>query len=186
MPTKEQIKQYLEDGFVIPDFKMSENDLLEIEEKHNQLINKFPEYKNYCPAVLLKDESFLNYKAVVGELEISNIKTNKKNILKPEIRIYENPQTLTYEAAIKTGFLKDYYLTMSNIDRSDYYNYVLTSGEEFVPIFTIPTNRLSSAVDFFKKNLRVSIVNIGSVLNGSGVTTDEYDLNQIHSFDHFK
>ena len=40
--------------------------------------------------------------------------------------------------------------------------------------------------DFFKKNLRVSIVNIGSVLNGSGVTTDEYDLNQIHSFDHFK
>jgi hypothetical protein len=41
-------------------------------------------------------------------------------------------------------------------------------------------------VDFFKKNLRVSIVNIGSVLNGSGVTTDEYDLNQIHSFDHFK
>ena len=72
------------------------------------------------------------------------------------------------------------------LNRSDYYNYVLTSGEEFVPIFTIPTNRLSSAVDFFKKNLRVSIVNIGSVLNGSGVTTDEYDLNQIHSFDHFK
>ena len=69
---------------------------------------------------------------------------------------------------------------------SDYYNYVLTSGEEFVPIFTIPLNKLSSAVDFFKKNLRVSIVNIGSVLNGSGVTTDEYDLNQIHSFDHFK
>ena len=61
MLTKEQIKEYLEDGFVIPDFKMSESDLLEIEEKHNRLINKFPEYKNYCPAVLLKDESFLKY-----------------------------------------------------------------------------------------------------------------------------
>ena len=61
MLTKEQIKQYLEDGFVIPDFKMSESDLLAIEEKHYQLINKFPEYKNYCPAVLLKDESFLKY-----------------------------------------------------------------------------------------------------------------------------
>ena len=46
MLTKDQIKQYLEDGFVIPDFKMSERDLLEIEEKHYQLINKFPEYKN--------------------------------------------------------------------------------------------------------------------------------------------
>ena len=61
MLTKEQIKQYQEDGFVIPDFKMSEKDLFEIENKHNQLINKFPEYKNYCPAVLLKDESFLKY-----------------------------------------------------------------------------------------------------------------------------
>ena len=61
MLTKKQIKQYQEDGFVIPDFKMSEKDLFEIEDKHNQLINKFPEYKNYCPAVLLKDESFLKY-----------------------------------------------------------------------------------------------------------------------------
>ena len=61
MLTKEQIIQYQEEGFVIPDYKMSENDLLEIEEKHNQLINKYPEYKNYCPAVLLKDESFLKY-----------------------------------------------------------------------------------------------------------------------------
>ena len=72
------------------------------------------------------------------------------------------------------------------LNRKDYYNYILTSGEEFVPIFTIPSNKLSSAVDFFKKNLRVSIINIGSVLKGSGVTTDEYDLNQIDSFNHFK
>ena len=46
----------------------------------------------------------------------------KKKTLTPEIRIYENPQTLTYEASIKTNFFRDYYLTMSNIDRSDYYN----------------------------------------------------------------
>ena len=42
--------------------------------------------------------------------------------MKPEIRIYENPSTLTYEASIRFGLLKDYYITMSNIDRSDYYN----------------------------------------------------------------
>ena len=59
---------------------------------------------------------------MIGSLEIKNNKTNRKKILKPEIRIYENPQTLTYEAAITTSVLKDYYLTMSNIDRSDYYN----------------------------------------------------------------
>ena len=46
----------------------------------------------------------------------------KERILKPEIRIYDNPKTLTYEASIQSNFLRDYYLTMSNIDRSDYYN----------------------------------------------------------------
>ena len=29
---------------------------------------------------------------------------------------------ITYEASIRSGILKDYYITMSNIDRSDYYN----------------------------------------------------------------
>ena len=31
--------------FVTPDFKIPENDLLEIEDKHNQLINKFSSYE---------------------------------------------------------------------------------------------------------------------------------------------
>jgi hypothetical protein len=56
--TREQIKQYQEDGFVVPDFKMSENDLFEIEDNHNQLINKFPlerifYYKSHSEALLL-------------------------------------------------------------------------------------------------------------------------------------
>ena len=66
----------------------------------------------------LKD--FTNYQAVIGEFEI--LKEKDRNILKPEIRIYSNPKTLTYEASIKTSFIKDYYLTMSNIDRSEFYN----------------------------------------------------------------
>ena len=68
-------------------------------------------------------ENYKNYKAVVGKIQINNLSTNKKNTLSPEIRIYNNPQTLTYEASITTNFFKDYYLTMSNIDRSDYYNF---------------------------------------------------------------
>ena len=63
-----------------------------------------------------------NYKAVVGKLEVNNSNTMKRRILYPEIRIYDNPQTLTYEASIQTNFLGDHYLTMSNIDRSEYYN----------------------------------------------------------------
>ena len=66
--------------------------------------------------------NFKNYKAVTGEFKINNSDNNSVQILSPEIRIYENPSTLTYEAAIKSSLLKDYYITMSNIDRSDYYN----------------------------------------------------------------
>ena len=43
MLTKDQIDKYQEDGFIVPDFKMPEKDLLEIEVKHNQLIKKYPE-----------------------------------------------------------------------------------------------------------------------------------------------
>ncbi len=68
----------------------------------------------------LKLENFKNYKAVIGEFKFQNEKS--KLSLFPEIRIYDNPQTLTYEASIRSGLLKDYYITMSNIDRSEYYN----------------------------------------------------------------
>ena len=42
--------------------------------------------------------------------------------LTPEIRIFDNPQTLTYEASIRSKFSKDLYITMSNINRSEFYN----------------------------------------------------------------
>ena len=67
-------------------------------------------------------KNYKNFQAIIGKLEIKNINSNQTNILNPEIRIYDKPKTLTYEAAIKTSLIKDYYLTMSNIDRSDYYN----------------------------------------------------------------
>ena len=67
-------------------------------------------------------KEFTNYKAVVGKIKINDLSSSKERILKPEIRIYDNPETLTYEASIQTNFLRDYYLTMSNIDRSEYYN----------------------------------------------------------------
>ena len=70
----------------------------------------------------LKLKEFKNYKAIIGEFKINNSKNNTEQFLSPEIRIYENPSTLTYEASIRTGPLKDYYITMSNVDRSDYYN----------------------------------------------------------------
>jgi len=97
------------------------NHIFSVEKDYNMKIGETKKFENYSiefKNLELKD--FTNYQAVVGEFEI--LKEKDRNILKPEIRIYSNPKTLTYEASIKTSFIKDYYLTMSNIDRSDYYN----------------------------------------------------------------
>ena len=42
--------------------------------------------------------------------------------MKPEIRVYNKPETITYEASIKSNLLSDTYVTMSNISRSEFYN----------------------------------------------------------------
>ncbi|MFL2853010.1 MAG: heme lyase CcmF/NrfE family subunit [Candidatus Pelagibacter sp.] len=99
------------------------NHIFSIEKDYNIKLGETKKFNNYSITFQNLDlENFSNYKAVIGKLEITNNNTSKKNILRPEIRIYESPQTLTYEASIKTDAFKDYYLTMSNIDRSEYYN----------------------------------------------------------------
>ena len=99
------------------------NHIFSIEKDYNIKLGETKNFNNYSIKFQnLELKNYSNYKAVIGELIIKDIRTEKKNILRPEIRIYNNPQTLTYEASIRTSILKDYYLTMSNIDRSDYYN----------------------------------------------------------------
>ena len=99
------------------------NDIFSLEKDYNIKLGETKKFKNYSIQLQNLDlKDYKNYQAVIGKLEIKNINSNQTNILNPEIRIYDKPKTLTYEAAIKTSLIKDYYLTMSNIDRSDYYN----------------------------------------------------------------
>jgi len=99
------------------------NDIFSLEKDYNIKLGETKKFDNYSIQLQNLDlKNYKNYQAVIGKLEIKNINSNQTNILNPEIRIYNKPKTLTYEAAIKTSLIKDYYLTMSNIDRSDYYN----------------------------------------------------------------
>ncbi len=99
------------------------NDIFSVEKDYNIKLGETKNFENYSIKLQNLDlKNYKNYQAVIGKLEIKNINSNRTNILNPEIRIYEKPKTLTYEAAIKTSLIKDYYVTMSNIDRSDYYN----------------------------------------------------------------
>ena len=70
----------------------------------------------------LKIEERKNYKAVIGKFNIMDKKNSTYIKLAPEIRIYSRPETLTYESSIRSRIDHDLYLTMSNIERSDYYN----------------------------------------------------------------
>jgi len=116
-----RVISHLAFGFLILFIGLNYN--FSLEKDFNLKLGERKKFDNY--SLEFKDlrlEDFKNYKAVIGEFKINNSQRNLDQSLYPEIRIYENPSTITYEASIRSGLLKDYYITMSNIDRSDYYN----------------------------------------------------------------
>ena len=70
----------------------------------------------------LEEKSIKNYKSIVGYFNISDKKTSITKELKPEIRVYDKPITITYEASIDSNLFSDTYLTMSNISETDVFN----------------------------------------------------------------
>tara|TARA_B100000029_G_C16896628_1_gene712448 strand:- start:178 stop:564 length:387 start_codon:yes stop_codon:yes gene_type:complete len=75
--------------------------------------------------IILKDLKVYNdknYKKLVGDIVIFNNTKNTIERLKPEIRFYNSPETITYEASIKSNLFSDTYVTMSNVSRSEFYN----------------------------------------------------------------
>ena len=69
---------------------------------------------------LEKDESS-NYSSVIGHFKINNNK-GKIIYLKPELRIYNQPTTITSEADIKTTLLADTFLVMNLVKGKEYFN----------------------------------------------------------------
>ena len=59
MLTSSEIEQYHRDGFVTPDFCLDETTLNDIREAHARLVNRHPEFSDYCSALLAYDTWFL-------------------------------------------------------------------------------------------------------------------------------
>jgi ectoine hydroxylase-related dioxygenase (phytanoyl-CoA dioxygenase family) len=55
-----EIQKYHEDGYVIPDFRLPEETLEEIRGAHARLLQKHPEFRDYCSCLLAYDTGFLN------------------------------------------------------------------------------------------------------------------------------
>jgi cytochrome c-type biogenesis protein CcmF len=110
-------------GFGLLIFFIGINHNFSIEEDFNLKVGDEKRFNNYSVNFSsLKLEEKENYKSVVGLFKISDLEKISTEQLKPEIRIYSQPKTMTYETSIKTKITHDLYLTMSNIDQSEFYN----------------------------------------------------------------
>ena len=71
----------------------------------------------------INTESMIFYGLISTSLDkiIDNKNSTSQN-LTPEIRVYNKPETITYEASINTRLFSDSYLTMSNISSTDVFN----------------------------------------------------------------
>ena len=61
MLTRQQVNQYTEDGFVIPDFKLSKEVLESIRSDYDNILVLHPEFRDFCPSLLSYDMGFLDY-----------------------------------------------------------------------------------------------------------------------------
>jgi len=110
-------------GFGLLIFFISINHIFSIENNFNAKLGDNKKIEDYN--IKFKNLEVLqkkNYKSVIGHFEIINNEKLIKENLKPEIRVYNQPETITYEASIKSGLLSDTYLTMSNISDTDIFN----------------------------------------------------------------
>ena len=118
---KSSLISHLGFGFLI--FFISLNSITSIEQDLNIKVGEKKQLQNFEITLdELKVYDDKNFKKFVGSVVILNKKKNTIERLKPEIRVYSSPETITYEASIKSNFFADTYVTMSNISRSEFYN----------------------------------------------------------------
>ena len=87
------------------------------------------------------------------DFNISNKKTLRSQELKPEIRLYDKPVIITYEASIDSNLFSDTYLTMSNISETDVFNikFQIKPFMNFI-WFSVLLLSLGGILNFFKRN----------------------------------
>jgi len=110
-------------GFGMLIFSISLNQIFSVEESFNARVGDERKFKNYTIKFSnLETFTKKNFKSAKGYFEIIDNKNSTSQNLTPEIRVYNKPETITYEASINTRLFSDSYLTMSNISSTDVFN----------------------------------------------------------------
>ncbi|MEM7025476.1 MAG: phytanoyl-CoA dioxygenase family protein [Pseudomonadota bacterium] len=60
MLSEQEVQQYQDDGYVIPDFRLPAEALEEVRGAHDRLLARHPEFRDYCSCLLAYDTGFLN------------------------------------------------------------------------------------------------------------------------------
>ena len=110
-------------GFGLLILSISLNQIFSVEKSFNAKLGDEKIFQNYVIKFNnLETFSKNNFKSVKGQFEVIDTKKTRSQFLSPEIRVYNQPETITYEASINTRLFSDTYLTMSNISNSDIFN----------------------------------------------------------------
>tara|TARA_B100000886_G_scaffold340400_1_gene309713 strand:+ start:2143 stop:4017 length:1875 start_codon:yes stop_codon:yes gene_type:complete len=110
-------------GFGSLIFFITLNSIMSTEEDFNLKIGESKSTENFeIKFNKIELKKFKNFNSIVGNFEVFNEDKNSLIRLEPEIRIYDKPEILTYEASIKSDLFQDYFITMSNLNRSEFYN----------------------------------------------------------------
>ena len=110
-------------GFGLLILSISLNQIFSVEKSFNAKLGDEKIFQNYIIKFNnLETFSKNNFKSVKGQFEVIDTKKTRSQFLSPEIRVYNQPETITYEASINTSLFSDTYLTMSNISNSDIFN----------------------------------------------------------------
>ena len=73
----------------------------------------------------------------------------------------------------------------NNLSYNKYMKLILSSGEEYVPVFTMPKDNLKkNTISLFKK-MGIELVKIGNVKRGIGLVFQNFDIKNINSYNHF-
>ena len=62
-----------------------------------------------------------NYDVIIGKFNIENL-NGVNDTFKPELRIYNQPKTMTSEADIKTSLFTDKFITINLVQNQNYFN----------------------------------------------------------------
>ena len=143
-------------GFGLLIFFIYINHIFSVENNFNLKLGETKKTDYYTIKFInLEEQSIKNYKSIIGYFNVSNKKNFTSKELKPEIRVYDNPFTITYEASINSNLFSDTYLTMSNISDTDVFN-IKFQVKPFMNLIWLSVLLLSlgGVLNFFKRKKR--------------------------------